>query len=600
MCGIVGWFKTKGADHSINSKLRSCFEDMMYMDALRGFHSVGVMTGHRGARAGDAWTHTWVKQAASVQTFIKDDKYDKAVTRAYDWAWGVAHNRWATVGAVNNDNAHPFQHGDITLVQNGTISRYADLPGVIGHPEVDTKALTQSFDRNEKGFVDTLAHVEGVDGAYALVWYNAEDRTLNFIRNSKRPLWFVECKGITFFGSELFMVLAAVTRNGYKYEKFSELPPHTHVCVSYDENVLDYACDIQINKLEIKQIKKEVARSNYGMDYYGGGSRRSDLFDDDVPFRNRNTAVGDPVYVSKDSYLRSLLIKETGEDEFDLIDQFAKQQKKTLAEAYTDWGMDAEYARCILQANAIYRAATAIQSSEITKREKEMEDAAAARKRNSEQSADDAFNSIRLPIAGYSKMLEWAKANNVSDEKVREYAQWYDNHGLRIWTKEDFPSIAALRVCFARGMMTAEEYRALYDKVETLTVKRDNVVPINKSNQGPINDHDGLKIGNTICFIADSYVRRSGVAGENPRYGAEVTGYMIIPELSDVQIIFATSEEKAKAFVNSSKLQTARVTGRSLVFDINLKRDRIKSVFVQDVCDSQVMRPAGNSLVVVE
>ncbi len=600
MCGIVGFFKTKTNEHqAVNSKLRSYMEDAMYIDALRGFHSVGLMTGHRGVKTTDPWSATWVKMAAPVSQFVKNETYDRNMSKLYDLAWGVAHNRWATVGAVNNNNAHPFHHGDIMLVQNGTVSQAYNLPEVEGYPEVDTKALTESFAKNAKGFVDTLRHVEGVDGAYALVWHDARDGSLNFIRNSKRPFFFVECAGITFFGSELFMVLAAASRNGYKHKKFTELPEHTHVKVVYDEKKLDYTCKVSVSKLDIQPIKP-VRQS-----YYGGSGRRVwNDFDEDDLFSYGNgggTTVirtggnaSDNLYVSKQTYLRGLLIEAVGAAEFDIMDQYATQQKKTLREAFDDWAEDAKYGACSIQADAVFRAASSIPAGEIHRRE----EAFKADKEKVKNTADAAFKRIRCPYVNYNALVSAMP----DPAKRQEYSVLFDKNGMRVWVAEDFPDLAALRVAFARGLLETDEYRPIYAAIEAKTLadkaakeKKDNISKINQnlSQHKKINNEQAaLQVGNHICFVPDNFVRKPGQVGT--LYAVDVSGRMITDGTQGIEIVGSSSELTAATAIRERKMLTGVISGRVTIPDPkDVNGLIISKIYLMNVVQSNILAPAS-------
>lgn len=119
----------------------------------------------------------------------------------------VGHNRHATIGAINDRNAHPFTHGAITLCHNGTLIDQDLLPDAKDF-EVDSENICHSI--NKIGAAETI---QKLNGAFTLVWHNAEDKTLNIIRNDERPFHLVETVTGDWFGaSEEDMILWIIKR----------------------------------------------------------------------------------------------------------------------------------------------------------------------------------------------------------------------------------------------------------------------------------------------------------------------------------------------------------------------------------------------------
>ena len=199
MCGIVGMF-TKKTNFVLTKPLVTTFKQMLYADALRGWDSTGVMA------VSDTDTKV-VKAATTAQTFLSQQP-------EHAWAFNrkilIGHNRSATRGAVNDDNAHPFQEGHITLVHNGSLVYHHHLKDVA----VDSHAITHSI--VEKGDIKTL---EQLHGAYALVWYNEDTKVLHATRNNERPLWLLEGDDIYMLSSERGLGAWIAGRNGIDIKK---------------------------------------------------------------------------------------------------------------------------------------------------------------------------------------------------------------------------------------------------------------------------------------------------------------------------------------------------------------------------------------------
>lgn len=108
----------------------------------------------------------------------------------------AVHARAATIGSVTAENAHPFVHGHVIGMHNGTINK--DFKGKDDY-ETDSEALIKLIaDDGIKKAVDEI----GYGGAYALVWLDTKDYTLNFIRNTHRPLHFLNYGNTLYWSSD--------------------------------------------------------------------------------------------------------------------------------------------------------------------------------------------------------------------------------------------------------------------------------------------------------------------------------------------------------------------------------------------------------------
>ena len=174
MCGIVG-----AAGHLLARDL-TIFKQLLAADTFRGVHSTGVanipinkkMEPDIGKACVEGWEATNYKPIDSV---IR--------TTAHAL---IGHNRHATRGGVNRANAHPFFVEDqIVGCHNGTLDlhgsgKFMDDVHDFG---TDSEAALTAIAR--MGAKEAL---ESFIGAWAFVWYDYESNTLNFTRNSQRPL----------------------------------------------------------------------------------------------------------------------------------------------------------------------------------------------------------------------------------------------------------------------------------------------------------------------------------------------------------------------------------------------------------------------------
>lgn len=175
MCGLVGLatFKQNG----FNYNEVDAFTNLLVVAAIRGPHGTGIFTvDTKGKR-------NLVKNVGNPYNLIYTKDYTKAVdAQKQPYITVLAgHNRWATTGKHVTENSHPFFHGNITMMHNGTLKRYDKFPKVF---EVDSESLCYAID--QMGIEDAVGYM---DGAYAVVYYDSDKGTLNFARNYERPLY---------------------------------------------------------------------------------------------------------------------------------------------------------------------------------------------------------------------------------------------------------------------------------------------------------------------------------------------------------------------------------------------------------------------------
>lgn len=108
----------------------------------------------------------------------------------------VGHHRSATKGTVNDQNAHPFHFGHITMVHNGTLTSGVDLKKF----SVDSEGICAAI--AEHG-VEAFSKLHG---AYACVWWDSEKKQLHFFKNDERPLTIIKHRNSIIFASEWGML----------------------------------------------------------------------------------------------------------------------------------------------------------------------------------------------------------------------------------------------------------------------------------------------------------------------------------------------------------------------------------------------------------
>lgn len=186
MCGIVGFITTE-TKKGENDRAKF-LKQALIIDTLRGDDSTGAFgVGHN--KFFDDGTAYWYKALGGGEHFVDQKEYWENFADVSPYRCVVGHNRAATMGSVDTDSAHPFQEGPITLVHNGTLTSTYHLPRSLAElgkeVEVDSHAICHNLATHSVEEV-----VAGLYGAFALVWHDARDDSINVVRNSKRPLHF--------------------------------------------------------------------------------------------------------------------------------------------------------------------------------------------------------------------------------------------------------------------------------------------------------------------------------------------------------------------------------------------------------------------------
>lgn len=275
MCGIVGVAGTGPASH----QMKEFFCQLLHADVIRGHHATGVA-------AIDTINRSLVveKKAIASPHFLEEKEImENLFAVKHNFNIYIGHNRWATSGAKDDDdNAHPFIHGDIVGVHNGSLRKQRRLDD---HKDFVVDSDNLFYQLNKTGLDDTISKA---DGAYALVWYDRKDNSLNFIRNDERPMAIAKLSnGYWVWASEIGMLRWLVKRHkqltfdsrtevqeggaSIKYDTIFNLEKGVHMKVAYKDHTRQYDGEPEFTKKVLPSFSYET--TVYAGNHYGGGRR---------------------------------------------------------------------------------------------------------------------------------------------------------------------------------------------------------------------------------------------------------------------------------------------------------------------------------------
>lgn len=213
MCGIIALISKKLTGFSeLELKL---FSQALYANALRGADSTGIFSITKEGNI-----HL-IKDNVDANTFLKSNVIKKEFENYYlNSRILVGHNRAATKGNITDKNAHPFLINDTVLVHNGTIYEHK----LLANTETDSEAICSAI--SEKPYKEVL---ENISGAFALIFYKANEKKLYVIKNKERPLWIISTNEFDFICSEPKMgewIYTRLFKKELEAQYFEDLKPY--------------------------------------------------------------------------------------------------------------------------------------------------------------------------------------------------------------------------------------------------------------------------------------------------------------------------------------------------------------------------------------
>lgn len=231
MCGLVGWVGGDPTEFNY-SKLHT----LGVLNETRGKHSCGISFDR------EIWTgidkeKLWRDFSPTVKDMLDEFPLRNPVV--------IGHTRWATGGAHNAANAHPFGFGDdgnggyqFCGVHNGSLIDYEDLAKKYQIPVQEGKKKKKRKKIDSEILLEIL-FIYGYEvlneylGAAALIWYDVDEpdvmycyhgRSKNYANShteiEERPLFWLQDGTNSLYISSLEDSLHCINDNGGEIGKF--------------------------------------------------------------------------------------------------------------------------------------------------------------------------------------------------------------------------------------------------------------------------------------------------------------------------------------------------------------------------------------------
>ncbi len=261
MCGLFGGFSS-----TLIKAERETVGNLGIINYFRGKDSAGHFD-YMTTPPGKENNCIYHKSMDSILDYIQDEWPDNEEKR---WSKGqgmkiiAGHARAATKGTICKENAHPFAHGYIVGMHNGTIhGEFANSKKF----ETDSEALIHNI--ADMGIEDAIQEVNASafgNPAYALVWVDSKKGTLNFLRNELRSLSYAkeDTKNsyTIFWNSEMLPMSYVLNRDNPNKWKIFSFEANHHYAWDIDKGPNEAA-----TKTEIKSKPKVYTATPGFMDW---------------------------------------------------------------------------------------------------------------------------------------------------------------------------------------------------------------------------------------------------------------------------------------------------------------------------------------------
>lgn len=187
----------------------------------------------------------------------------------------VGHTRLATIGAVVDENAHPFQYGAIVGVHNGHVSNWRELDDTV---HVDSEVIFKKIDEHDGDFVKAFAELRG---GFAISWLDMNQPNNLHVVTHGNPFFYFKSERLhtIFWCSEkIYLKIIQEALLGEEAQIF--FPPEDKVVIFTGD--LDYGM--------IAVAFKEFEQPKYGG--YWQGKVWHNYADEAKKKRDTNTTMG--------------------------------------------------------------------------------------------------------------------------------------------------------------------------------------------------------------------------------------------------------------------------------------------------------------------
>ena len=267
MCGMFGFFD--GSYTGFNQLDVKSINGLYQLTSLRGKHSSSLI-GLDKDNLHDPDVYKVLGLPSNLWKSPMGKMYKNRITTKYNHI--IGHCRAATVGQVNLDNAHPFFWKDIIFMHNGTFHQTKPLLDRMEDHKIDNTKNGHVLKTDSEMLCRLVAELGPVDalkdlyGAYALIWYDKEKKKVYFVRNSQRPLHYLELSA-----PKSFMVASEESTLQW-YKSYTNPTDKGSKIKQFDVHKV---YEFDPNSMKLKQTETIPSITHYSGSYYQGSHSNS-------------------------------------------------------------------------------------------------------------------------------------------------------------------------------------------------------------------------------------------------------------------------------------------------------------------------------------
>lgn len=250
MCGICAVLS-----NNIVSKELDFFKKLFIISSLRGLDSAGTLFIRERESGKKKKTKTLVytvlKDNTNCINFMETHQPFEGFYKDGDRKLLLGHCRSATIGNIIKANAHPFMTKNVIGVHNGTMRSR--------NPKDETDSEHFYKDVSDNGIEAAIKKLSRYQDAYALVYFDLEDCSINVLRNKDRPLSFAYSKTLDtlFMASEHIFLHFLLVREGMSKDfKIEEYEPN--ILYTYHRETINGKITYDIENPEKKKLEPDI------------------------------------------------------------------------------------------------------------------------------------------------------------------------------------------------------------------------------------------------------------------------------------------------------------------------------------------------------